>query len=90
MYVELYGSNLSTTTRTWAGSDFNGPNAPTTLDGVSVKVNGKTAFVYYISPSQININTQPRLRRSESPSAAPEYASPSIEPFVQSMCSAHR
>src|SRR4030081_2961919 len=27
MYVELYGSNLSTTTRTWAGSDFNGPNA---------------------------------------------------------------
>ncbi len=57
MYVELYGSNLSTTTRTWAGSDFNGSNAPTSLDGVSVTVNGKPAFVYYISPTQININT---------------------------------
>ena len=57
MYVELYGTNLSTTTRTWAGSDFNGPNAPTTLDGVSVTVNNKPAFVYYVSPGQININT---------------------------------
>jgi len=27
------------------------------LDGVSVTVNGKAAFVYYISPVQININT---------------------------------
>jgi uncharacterized protein (TIGR03437 family) len=56
-YIELYGANLSTTTRTWAGSDFNGVNAPTTLDGVSVTVNNKPAFVYYISPGQININT---------------------------------
>jgi uncharacterized protein (TIGR03437 family) len=57
MYVELYGSNLSATSRPWAGSDFNGSNAPTSLDGVSVAVNGKPAFVYYISPGQININT---------------------------------
>ena len=27
------------------------------LDGVSVTVNGKPAFVYFISPTQININT---------------------------------
>ncbi len=57
MYVELYGSNLSTTTRIWAGGDFNGSNAPTSLDGVSVTVNNKPAFMYYISPGQININT---------------------------------
>lgn len=56
-YLELYGSNLSTTTRQWAGSDFVGSNAPTKLDNVSVTVNGKPAFVYYISPGQININT---------------------------------
>jgi uncharacterized protein (TIGR03437 family) len=56
-YLELYGTNLSNTTRPWAGGDFNGSNAPTSLDGVSVKVNGKPAFVYYISPTQININT---------------------------------
>ncbi len=56
MYVEIYGANLSSTTRLWAGSDFNGISAPTSLDGVSVKVNNKPAFVYYISPTQININ----------------------------------
>jgi uncharacterized protein (TIGR03437 family) len=57
MYVEIYGSSLSTTTRIWAAGDFNGSNAPTSLDGVSVTVNGKPAFVYYISSGQININT---------------------------------
>ncbi len=57
MYVEIYGANLSATTRTWGGSDFNGPNAPTSLDGVSVTVNGKPAFIFFISPGQININT---------------------------------
>jgi len=56
-YLELYGTNLSNTTRQWAGSDFQGSKAPTSLDGVSVKVNGKDAAVYYISPTQININT---------------------------------
>jgi uncharacterized protein (TIGR03437 family) len=57
MYAEIYGTNLSTTTRPWAGSDFSGANAPTSLDGVSVTVNNKPAFVYYVSPGQININT---------------------------------
>jgi uncharacterized protein (TIGR03437 family) len=55
-YLEIYGANFSTSARLWAGSDFNGSNAPTSLDGVSVTVNGKLAFVYYISPGQININ----------------------------------
>jgi hypothetical protein len=32
---------------------------PTNLDGVSVTVKGKTAFVYYISPTQLNILTPP-------------------------------
>jgi uncharacterized protein (TIGR03437 family) len=56
-YLEIYGQNFATGSRLWAGSDFNGVNAPTSLDGVSVTVNGKPAFVYYISPTQININT---------------------------------
>jgi uncharacterized protein (TIGR03437 family) len=56
-YVELYGQNLATSSRLWAGGDFNGVNAPTSLDGVSVTVNGKPAFIYYVSPNQININT---------------------------------
>src|SRR5207302_9143631 len=57
IYLEIYGSSLASNTRLWAGGDFNGSNAPTTLDGVSVTVNGKAAFIYYISPGQININT---------------------------------
>lgn len=56
-YLEIYGLNLSQTTRLWAGTDFSGANAPTSLDGVSVSVNGRAAFIYYVSPTQININT---------------------------------
>jgi uncharacterized protein (TIGR03437 family) len=32
---------------------------PSQLDGVSVTVNGKSAYVYYISPTQANILTPP-------------------------------
>lgn len=53
-WLQIFGGNLSSVTREWAGSDFNGNNAPTSLSGVSVKVNGKNAFVSYISPTQIN------------------------------------
>lgn len=56
MYVEIYGTNFSRFARLWGSLDFNGPNAPTSLDGVSVTVNNKPAFVYYVSPGQININ----------------------------------
>ena len=56
-YVEIYGQNFSTASRLWASADFSGVNAPTSLDGISVTVNGKPAFIYYVSPTQININT---------------------------------
>ena len=54
-WMEIYGLNLSTTTREWATADFTGSKAPTSLDGVKVKVAGKDAFVRYISPGQINV-----------------------------------
>jgi len=57
MFVEIYGTNLAATDRDWASSDFNGPNAPTSLDGVSVTVDGKPAFVQHVSPGQVNIAT---------------------------------
>jgi uncharacterized protein (TIGR03437 family) len=49
------GTNLSKTTRQWAAEDFLGPNAPTSLDGVTVQINGLPGSVYYISPTQINV-----------------------------------
>ena len=41
--------------RTWQTSDFVGDNLPTALDGVSVTIDGKPAYVEYISPTQINV-----------------------------------
>ena len=42
-------------------SDFVNNQMPTQLDHVSVTVNGKNAFVYYISPTQVNILTPPDM-----------------------------
>jgi len=56
-WVAITGTNLSQTTRTWGSSDFLNGQMPTQLDGVSATVNNNPAFVYYISPTQINILT---------------------------------
>lgn len=53
-WVEIYGAGLSTTTRQWSGADFTGTNAPTSLDGVRVTIGGQQAFIWYISPTQVN------------------------------------
>ncbi len=60
-WVEIKGSNLAKAgdSRIWQGSDFTNNQMPTKLDGVGVTVNGKSAFVYYISPTQVNILTPP-------------------------------
>ena len=60
-WVEIKGSNLAPSgdTRIWQGSDFVNNQMPTQLDGVSATVNGKPAYVYYISPTQVNILTPP-------------------------------
>ena len=54
-WATLYGVNLSKTTRSWTGADITGNQLPTSLDGVSVKVNGQPAAVSYVSPTQINV-----------------------------------
>jgi len=41
--------------RTWRADEIVGGRLPTALDGVSVTINGKAAYVYYISPAQINV-----------------------------------
>jgi uncharacterized protein (TIGR03437 family) len=54
--MEVFGQNLSATTRSWEGPDFEGGvRAPTALDGVRVTVDGRNAYVAYISPTQINV-----------------------------------
>ena len=54
-WLTIYGTGLSTTTRTWGSGDFDGAKLPTQLDGVRVTVSGEPAYVYFVSPNQINI-----------------------------------
>ena len=60
-WTQINGSDLAPDTRTWQGSDFVNNQMPTQLDGANVTVNGEKAFVYYISPVQIDILTPPDL-----------------------------
>jgi len=67
-WVEIKGLNLAPVGYSspacapgycWQASDFAGNQMPTQLDHVSATVNGKAAFIYYISPTQVNILTPP-------------------------------
>ena len=57
-WIEIYGSNLASQTREWAGSDFNGNSAPTSLSGVQVTVGGQKACVEFLSGNPAQINAQ--------------------------------
>ena len=64
-WLEIKGTNLAdpadprltaaTNPGQWAVSDFTGSNAPTLLDGIGVSINGKPAYVWYLSPTQLNV-----------------------------------
>jgi uncharacterized protein (TIGR03437 family) len=54
-WIEIYGSNLATNTRSWGSADFSGTTAPTNLDGTRVSVAGQSAFIAYISSGQVNV-----------------------------------
>lgn len=60
-WVEIKGTHLASSgdSRVWRSSDFHNNQLPVSLDGVSVTVNGKAAYVYYISPTQVNVLTPP-------------------------------
>src|ERR1019366_2973172 len=53
-WVTILGTNLAPKTDDWSNSVVNG-KLPTSLDGVSVTMGGKPAYVYFISPGQINV-----------------------------------
>ena len=54
-WVSIFGTNLSATTRQWRTADFVNGVLPTSLDGVSVTIDGKAAAVAYVSPTQLNV-----------------------------------
>lgn len=55
-WLTIKGTNLATITRIWAASDFPGDtNLPTSLNSTSVTIGGQPAYVYFISPTQLNV-----------------------------------
>jgi trimeric autotransporter adhesin len=54
-WIEVHGANLAANTRLWTTGDFNGNQAPISLDLTSVAIAGQHAFVYAISPNQVNV-----------------------------------
>ena len=56
-WISIFGTNLASTTRNWRNDEIVNGELPTQLDGVSVTIDGKPAAVYYISPTQLNVQT---------------------------------
>jgi uncharacterized protein (TIGR03437 family) len=57
-FIEIKGSNLASSTGFWDSAAIQASGRlPTQTAGVSVTVNGKAAFVYYVSPTQLNVLT---------------------------------
>lgn len=54
-WLAIKGANLSTVpSDTWANAIASGA-LPASLDGVSVSIGGEPAYIYYVSPGQINV-----------------------------------
>lgn len=53
-WTTIYGTSLAGSTRTWDGA-IQGTQLPGTLDGVSVRINGRPATIYFVSPGQVNV-----------------------------------
>jgi uncharacterized protein (TIGR03437 family) len=54
-WVAIFGTNLSQVTYSWQASDIVNGALPTTLEGVSVTIDGIPAYISYIGPGQINV-----------------------------------
>lgn len=54
-WLAIFGSNLSTVTYSWQNSDFVNGQLPTSVQGVSVLIDGKAGYISYLSPTQINV-----------------------------------
>jgi uncharacterized protein (TIGR03437 family) len=59
-WVTISGTNLASTTQTWAKFIVNG-TLPTTLGGVTVSIGLAPAYVYFVSPTQINVLAPPTI-----------------------------
>ena len=54
-WISIYGTNLASSTRSMAATDVANNALPATLGGIGVQINGKAAYVNYVSPTLINV-----------------------------------
>jgi uncharacterized protein (TIGR03437 family) len=79
-YIEIYGSYLAGTTRAWSTADFHDGDAPTALSNVSVTVDGRPAYVYSISPGQVNVQVPAGVTANTSVPVVVTYANQTSAP----------
>lgn len=53
-WASVMGGALAASSRSWASTDLSGGNLPTSIDNVSVSVNGVPAQISYVGPSQVD------------------------------------
>jgi uncharacterized protein (TIGR03437 family) len=54
-WATILGTNLASATQIAGPSDFNGNSLGTALENTQVTVDGMPAFVYFVSPNQLNV-----------------------------------
>jgi uncharacterized protein (TIGR03437 family) len=54
-WISIYGANLSTATNAATTADLVAGYLPTTLGGTTVTIDGRPAYLNYVSPSQLNV-----------------------------------
>jgi uncharacterized protein (TIGR03437 family) len=68
-WVTISGNNLAPDTadpgRTWLNEEIVNGQLPTSLDNVSVTIDGKPAFIYYISNTQLNLQAPAGIRTGD-------------------------
>jgi uncharacterized protein (TIGR03437 family) len=60
-WISIYGNNLASGTTVWNG-DF-----PTNLGGVNVSIDNKPAYIWFVSPGQINVQVPDDLNTGTVP-----------------------
>ncbi|HEY6344572.1 MAG TPA: TIGR03118 family protein, partial [Bryobacteraceae bacterium] len=53
-WVSVFGANLASTKRNWAAADMLGGRLPVQLDGAGITIDNKSAYISYVSPTQVN------------------------------------
>jgi len=54
-WISIFGRGLAPAARIWRAEEIEDGVLPTELDGVSVRINGRPAAVFFISPGQLNV-----------------------------------